>query len=280
MISLLMTVACSSSIALILKHNSEKKGEPLLLLAGNYLAAAIVSGFLFFTEEKLNYSLFSFVFGAVMGGLFLFSFFAFANAVQAAGTALATVSSRISVVVPVIFSILFFNEVPTLFHLTGIIFSIITIVLFYFSLKTIKGKVLSGKEYLFLFIVLIGIGLGDFGMKVFQNLSSGNEEPFYLFMIFSFAFIFTTIFLKINKIRFDKSTAKRGAVLGIPNIFSSYFLLGALAVLPGVIVYPVVNIGVILVTTFAARLIWKEDINRFGKIALASGLIAIFLLSL
>ena len=280
MISLLMTVICSSSIALILKHNSEKKGEPLLLLAGNYLAAAIVSGILLFTEETLHYSLFSFIFGAAMGGLFLFSFFAFANAVQAAGTALATVSSRISVVVPVIFSVIFFNEIPTIFHITGIIFSVVTIILFYFSLKTIKGRILSGKDYLYLFIVLMGIGVGDFGMKVFQNLSSGNEEPFYLFTIFSFAFIFTIIFIKIKKIKFQKATAIRGGVLGIPNIFSSYFLLGALAKLPGVIVYPSVNIGVILITSFAAWLIWKEDINSFGKIALVSGLTAILFLSL
>lgn len=280
MFSLLMTVICSSSIALIIKQNNEKKGSPLLLLAGNYLVASIVSGILFFTQERIQFSFSTFLFGAGMGGLFLFSFFAFTAAVEAAGTALATVSSRISVVVPVIFSIILFNEIPTLFHLTGIIFSIITIILFYFSLKTMKERILSGKDYFFLFIVLIGIGLGDFGLKVFQNLSDGKEEPFFLFMIFSFAFIYTVIVIKIQKIKFIKSSALRGGLLGIPNIFSSYFLLGALGELPGIIVYPAANIGIILLTTFGAWLIWKENINRFGKLALLSGLIAILFLSL
>ncbi|MBU2492215.1 MAG: EamA family transporter [Bacteroidetes bacterium] len=280
MISLLLTILCSSSIALIIKQNSEKKGEPLLLLAGNYLAAAIISGTLFILEDQSNYSIFSFLFGAVMGGLFLFSFFAFTKAVESAGTALATVSSRISVIIPVLLSILFFNEIPSIKNIAGIFLAIITIIFFYFSLKTMTGKTLLGKDYMYLFIVLIGIGLGDFGMKVFQNLSGRNEEPFFLFMIFSFAFIYTSVFLKLKNIRIESTTAMLGAILGIPNIFSSYFLLGALSVLPAIVVYPSVNIGVILVTTFGAYLIWKENINRFGKIALVTGLAAILFLSL
>lgn len=280
MISLLLTILCSSSIALIIKQNSEKKGEPLLLLAGNYLAAAIISGTLFILEDQSNYSIFSFLFGAVMGGIFLFSFFAFTKAVESAGTALATVSSRISVIIPVLLSILFFNEIPSIKNIAGIFLAIITIIFFYFSLKTMTGKTLLGKDYMYLFIVLIGIGLGDFGMKVFQNLSGRNEEPFFLFMIFSFAFIYTSVFLKLKNIRIESTTAMLGAILGIPNIFSSYFLLGALSVLPAIVVYPSVNIGVILVTTFGAYLIWKENINRFGKIALVTGLAAILFLSL
>lgn len=280
MISLLLTILCSSSIALIIKQNSEKKGEPLLLLAGNYLAAAIISGTLFILEDQSNYSIFSFLFGAVMGGLFLFSFFAFTKAVESAGTALATVSSRISVIIPVLLSILFFNEIPSIKNIAGIFLAIITIIFFYFSLKTMTGKTLLGKDYIYLFIVLIGIGLGDFGMKVFQNLSGRNEEPFFLFMIFSFAFIYTSVFLKLKNIRIERTTTMLGGMLGIPNIFSSYFLLGALSVLPAIVVYPSVNIGVILVTTFGAYLIWKENINRFGKIALVTGLAAILFLSL
>ena len=280
MISLLMTIVCTSSIALLIKHNSEKKGEPILLLAGNYFTAAVVSGVLLFFEEKINYSFSSFFFGAAIGGLFLFSFFAFTKAVEAAGTALATVSSRISVIIPVFLSIILFSETPSAFHIAGIVFAFITIIFFYFSLKTIKGKTLAGKDYFFLFTVLVGIGFGDFGMKLFQQLIGSSEEPFYLFMIFSFAFIFSAISMKIKNIKIDKSTALRGGILGIPNIFSSYFLLGALAKLPAIVVYPSMNIGVILVTTFGAYLIWKENINRFGKFALISGLIAILFLSL
>lgn len=40
------------------------------------------------------------------------------------------------------------------------------------------------------------------------------------------------------------------------------------------------NIGVIVITAVAAYLIWKEEINLHGKIALAFGIAAILLLKL
>ncbi len=39
--------------------------------------------------------------------------------------------------------------------------------------------------------------------------------------------------------------------------------------LPAIVVFPVMNIGVIVVTAVVAYLIWKEEINLYGKIAIA-----------
>ena len=67
--------------------------------------------------------------------------------------------------------------------------------------------------------------------------------------------------------------------MGVPNNFSTFFLLGALTQLQAIIVYPVTNIGIIVLTTLGAAIIWKERLNIFGKWALIVGIIAIFLLS-
>jgi len=40
---LLLTILCSTSIALILKYSDIKKEEPIILLAGNYLVATVIS---------------------------------------------------------------------------------------------------------------------------------------------------------------------------------------------------------------------------------------------
>jgi drug/metabolite transporter (DMT)-like permease len=69
-------------------------------------------------------------------------------------------------------------------------------------------------------------------------------------------------------------------VLGVPNVFSTIFLLAALSLLPAILVYPFMNVGIILFTTVGAFLIWKEKLNRWGVLALASGLLAILFLSL
>jgi drug/metabolite transporter (DMT)-like permease len=211
--------------------------------------------------------------------LFVLAFFAFAKAVSVAGTAMAAVSSRLSVIVPILLSIVFFDEKPSLWQLLGFIFTLITILLFYQSLKVNEKKPGHIRDYVYLLGVLTGIGINDFFMKVFQHWRGETEKPFFLFTIFFFAFLYTFGYVQLKKISIDRNTALLGGVLGIPNIFSSYFLLSALAVLPGIIVYPVTNIGIILLTAVAAALLWKERLNRQGLFALISGILAIILLT-
>jgi hypothetical protein len=70
-----------------------------------------------------------------------------------------------------------------------------------------------------------------------------------------------------------------GFALGVPNVLTTIFLLGALAVLPAIVVFPFMNVGIILLTTVLAFLIWHEKLNRWGVLALAAGLLAILFLS-
>jgi len=277
---LLLTILCSTSIALMLKHNNSRKGNEIVLLAGNYFIAALISGIMILLNPDCVFSIYSLIFGFVLGSCFVVSFFVFAKAVNSAGTALATVSSRLSVVIPLFLSIIVYSETPGLYQYIGISFTLLTIFLFYKSLKSVKGKKLRSTDYIYLILVLIGIGINDFCMKVFSEWRPQNEEPWFILSIFLSAFIYSSAYLLFRRIKFEKKTAFRGAFLGVPNVFSSVFLLFALAVVPAFIVYPAVNIGIILLTSILALIIWKEKLNKFGIAALITGSSAIILLGL
>ena len=279
MLPLFLTILCSTSIALILKHSDTKQGEPIVLLAGNYLTASVIGLFLMLFNDT-SYSIETFVFGALLGLLFVASFFAFARAVAATGTALATISSRLSVIIPIVFSIIFFNEQPSTLKLFGFLFTGITFVFFYFSLlKQNNSSTEKGKYFLLLF-VLISIGINDFSMKIFKDTRPETDEPFFVFIIFFFAFIYSSLFIVLKKIRIDKTTFFTGLGLGVPNVFSTIFLLAALSQLPAIFVYPSINIGIILFTAIGAYAFWREEMNKSGIAALISGVIAILLLSI
>ena len=279
MLPLFLTILCSTSIALILKHSDTKQGEPIVLLAGNYLTASVI-GLLLMLLKDTSYSVETFIFGALLGFLFVASFFAFAKAVAAAGTALATISSRLSVIIPIVFSIIFFDEQPSTLKLIGFLFTGITFVFFYFSLlKQNNSSTEKGKYFLLLF-VLISIGINDFSMKVFKDTRPETDEPFFVFIIFFFAFIYSSLFILLKKIRIDKTIFITGVGLGVPNVFSTIFLLAALSQLPAIFVYPSINIGIILFTAIGAYVLWREGMNKFGIAALISGVIAILLLSI
>lgn len=278
MIALLLTVLCSSSIALILKYNDTRDGNPLLLLAGNYFIAAIISFGFILADLNATVSIETFIFGVLLAFLFVASFFAFAKAVGAAGTALATVSSRLSVIVPLLLSIVIYQEEPTVYQFVGIFLAFITIILFYFSLRNESSKKLRFIDYFYLIAVLVGIGLNDFCMKVFQQWRPEVEKSYFIFIIFSAATIYTTFVIFIKQIPLKSIVLIRGGILGVPNMFSTFFILLALAQLPAIVVYPMTNIGIILLTALGAWIIWREKLNMYGKWALVSGIIAILFL--
>jgi len=280
MIALILTIVCSTSIALILKYNDARDGNPLLLLSGNYLIAALISFFYVLTDANATISAKTVVFGIFLAMLFVFAFFAFAKAVSAAGTALATVSSRLSVIVPLLLSIVIYGEKPSFYQLTGMIIAIFTIILFYFSLKSDGSKTLHIIDYFYLLAVLFGIGLNDFAMKIFQQWRPAAEKSYFMMIIFSASTIYTFTILLFKRIPLERIVLIRGGVLGVPNMFSTFFILLALAQLPAIVVYPVTNIGIILLTTIGAAVIWKEKLNLYGKLALISGIIAIIFLGL
>ena len=243
------------------------------------MASIISLIILLFNADKV-FSVHTLFFGLGLGLIFVVSFFAFAKAIGYAGTGLATTSSRLSVIIPILLSIIIYNEVPNEFHLVGFAFTIITFILFYFSVRGNHKDGESLLKYLFLIVVFIGIGINDFSMKVFKSWRPEQEQSFFVFIIFSSAFVYSSIYIISKKIKITSNTAYWGMALGLPNVFSTIFLLGALALLPAIIVYPLINVGIIIFTTLLAYLIWKEKLNRWGILALTSGILAILFLSL
>ncbi len=279
MFPLLLTILCSTSIALILKYSDTRKGNPVLLLCGNYFTAAVISLILIVSEKDLGSSTGTFLFGAGLGLLFFIGFFVFAIAISKAGVSLSAVSSRLSVIIPVGLSVIIYNENPSMFQSAGIILALITILLFYFSIRKFSSGSFNKSDYLYLILLLAAIGINDFCFKIFQNWRPAGEKNFFIFIIFSFAFIYSLAYVLFKKIRMNYRTLSTGLLLGIPNVFSSYFMIDALNTLPAVIVYPAINIGIIVLTTFAAFLIWKEKLNVYGWWAMGFGISAIYLLS-
>ena len=280
MIFLILAIICSTSLGLILKHGRVKNSNTVLLINANYLTASTIAFAFVIFKYGFNFSFQSLFFGLALGFLFVSTFILFSKSISLAGTALATVSARLSILIPVVLSIIFFSESPNLKMLFGFVLALITLYLFYLSLKNHNAHLEAGNKYLYLFLLLVGIGFVDFAMKLFEHNFPKDEKGLFVFTIFGSAFIYTSTYLKVKNIKFDAGTYQLGLLLGIPNVLAIHFLLAALGELPAIIVFPIQNIGVIVLTAIAAYIFWKEQINLYGKIALAVGIAAILLLKL
>lgn len=280
MIFLLLTILCSSSLALILKHGNVKKSHAAVLINANYIVASLASLVILLTKGGFHFSADVILFGCIVGSLFAITFFLYSKAVGLAGTALATVSARLSVIIPVILSIIVFAESPDLKMMLGFLLTLVTFYLFYLSLRNDKNSTNTFIKYLFLAGLLLGIGVNDFALKLFEANYSVEQKGTFVFFIFFSAYVYTLIYLLVKKIQFEKHAFGLGLVLGVPNVLATHFLLIALSQLPAIVVFPVLNIGVILVTALSAYIIWREKLNSYGIAALIVGIGAILLLKL
>ena len=72
-----------------------------------------------------------------------------------------------------------------------------------------------------------------------------------------------------------------GAGLGIINYFSLFLVLKALTAFDnnGAVFYPIYNVGIIMMSSFAAMLLFSERLSKTNFIGLALSVLALFLLS-
>jgi multidrug transporter EmrE-like cation transporter len=71
-----------------------------------------------------------------------------------------------------------------------------------------------------------------------------------------------------------------GFLVGIPNFYSSKFILRALEVLDGVIIYPSFSVGTLLVVTIAGIIFFHERLRKLQWIAVALIIVALVLLNI
>ncbi|WP_018621137.1 hypothetical protein [Spirosoma luteum] len=84
-----------------------------------------------------------------------------------------------------------------------------------------------------------------------------------------------------GKEQFDRKSLAGAVTLGVPNFLSFYTLLLALTAFAGngAFVYPLYNIGVILLAALLAALFFREHLSSANKIGLALAVVAIGLIS-
>ena len=181
---------------------------------------------------------------------------------------------KMSLVIPVIAALLFQRNINlSIFNYIGILLALIAIFLTF--KKTKNSKILKNSC-----ISFFGAGILDSFLDYIRekHLESINDFNLFIILIFFIAFFtgFVIIIFNRNKISFKNIIG--GVLLGIPNYFSIYFVLLSLESLGGAVVFPVLNIGVVLISTIISYLFYKENLNKGNWFGIVLACVSIFLL--
>lgn len=282
---LIIAILCSASLAVILKIFRRQEGNPYGLLLGNYLTCVVLA-FIMMPKGKALFSIdkVTWMCGIIAGVLFVAGLVGMQRSVRKNGAILTSAFSKLGLIIPLLLSILFFEESARLIQLPGILMVFAAFILISFdSNGTLSEQ--TGRVYpLLLLLVLLFCGGGDAMAKVFQEVGQRGMDGAYFLILFSMAAVLTFCLLLLEK----KASGRKliwkefaaGILVGIPNYYSSWFLLKALTGLPAFVVYPCFSAGTLLVVTLIAVPVFQERPGRKTWIGLCLIAGALVLLNL
>ena len=285
MIFLLLSILFSTGLFVIFKYFGIYKIDVLKAIFVNYIVAFSM-GF-FFAERQIPISeiyLEPWFSGALfLGALFVSIFFVMAMTAQKNGVSVTSIAGKMSVVVPVIFGIMLYNESVTFLKIVGIIMALIAVYLS--SVKEEKSE----KNGILLLPILLFIGSGtiDTLLKYIQeNYVADEDVSIFSGSLFGIAGVFAFLILVIKTIKkrasFGYKNIIAGIILGVPNYYSIIFLIRALQNknFESSTLFTINNVAIVVVSTLVGLFFFKEKFSIKNKIGVAMAILGIILVTI
>jgi drug/metabolite transporter (DMT)-like permease len=282
MIYLLGSIILTSWLTLSFKLCEKYKLSIFQAIVFNYITC-VVTGSLFNNSFPINASNAAqpwFIWAMAMGVLFVSLFTIWGITTQKNGVAVATVANKLSLVIPVIVGIYVSHKFTTPLQTFGIVVALVAVVFTSNKPNTPKGNLLLPA------ILFIGSGILDAIINYVQAsyINATNQNDYLISGFFSAACIGTLILsyqLLVKKQVFSFKNVIAGIAIGVPNYFSIWCLVKYLQKSSwGAASLPVNNMGIVIFSTLAALVLFKEGLNLKNWIGIALALIAIFLIAL
>ncbi|MGM0408666.1 MAG: hypothetical protein ACQERU_11830 [Bacteroidota bacterium] len=292
MIFLVFSILSSAAIYVIFKYIDRFNIKTFDVIIINYIVAAILGLLLTNTQVDIFpiYKNNWFPYSVLIGVLFILMFVVIAKSSQFVGIAITTVSNKMSVIIPITFSILIDPlDVLTNLKTAGIILAILAVFLSVYR----KRKVEFDPRNIYLPIILfLGMGIVDSIVKYAQQYYVNDDVlPLFTVILFIMAAISGLVTKMLRKTSFKELLNPRvllwGIALGISNYGSLYFVIKALNYkdaignnIGGSIVFGINNLGVIALSVIIGLIVFKEKILTINWVGIIVSFIAIYILSI
>lgn len=286
MMDLALSILSSTLIFVVFKLFDVYKIQTLYAIIVNYVVACIVGLFIYEGPMKMGDAVESswFLGPIFLGVLFITIFNLMAKTAQVAGVSVASVATKMSLVVPVLFGVLFYQEHLSILQITGVILALAAVYLA--SLKE-KHITINRKDLVLPTLVFLGSGIIDTSIKYFEeNHLTSEEIPLFSSMIFGCAALTGFIFIGFKAfktpLRINLKNVLGGIALGIPNYFSIFFLIRALRsdILESAALFTLNNVAIVMFSTLLGILMFKERLSLKNWSGVALAVVSIILVAL
>ena len=219
------------------------------------------------------------LYGIIYGILLISAQWLYTISLKTGSAATCSMVYSFGFIIPTIASFIFFDDKITLLKIIGLCLAVFVILL----ISIYKDNKQESNKFI-IPLLLSTLSSGGLGVlqKVQQRSEVASEKPSFLFVAFLVAFIISLIFMLINIKQRKKINSNQlffaslcGFCFGSANIVNTTLA----GMLPGSILFPTQNIGVILLVTLLGFIIFKEKPKKNEILSFFIGIASIILLS-
>lgn len=286
MIFLLLSILASTLIFIIFKSFTKYNVNTFHAIIINY-AIACFTGVLNYDAPVSITNIINakwFLGALFLGFLFIFIFNVMALTAQRNGLSVASVASKMSVIIPIMFGLYAYNESANVLKVIGIILALVAVYLTSVKNKSIDFTI---KDLWLPLILFLGSGVLDTTLKYIETTHvAKNGIPIFSATIFFIAGCIGVITLGVksikSKVNFNYKSIIGGVVLGVVNYYSIYLLLKALQVdtYESSTIFTINNVAVVMLTTLLGLSFYKEKLYTKNWIGISLAIISIILVSI
>jgi drug/metabolite transporter (DMT)-like permease len=286
MIYLILAILFNSILTIIFRLFPKYRIDNLSAIVWNYIACfitgVVVSGGAVLNVYPPGESWFE---SAILLGIFfIIGFNIVAATVQTFGIGITAIMQKMSLIFVVLYAVIFIGEGASVLKIIGLVCALSSVVLINWPESGAKAR---RTGYLILLptatLLLSGIIDSAFLHISHKGIAHAGDINFVAYL-FLFAGLIGFVILGIRIVYTRKWPHLRdfvaGTILGIPNFFAVYFIMRMLDIgWEGSIVFPINNIGILIVSVCAGLIFFKEKLNLPKATGFALSVLSIIILA-
>lgn len=270
---LLLSIVFNAYLGVIFGYFHRYKIDTFQAIVFNYLTCVLTGSIVLggFPLNTTSTTLPWFPWALLMGVLFISVFNLVAFSSKKVGITITQTSNRLSMMIPVLVSVLAYGEGMSWLKGLGMLLAIVAVLLSSQGPRTSNTEPRGFRwEYLLPLLLFLGSGVIDTLTKFVERSYIRDTETANAYLIAGFGVagscglvLLVTQYLRGRR-RFKANNLLAGILLGVPNYFSIYFLIKALQSpsLSSSAIIPINNIGVLLVVGLFGLFVFREKLSK------------------
>lgn len=279
-LSLLLPMASLTCLNMVIRLSVGRSKTRWGVIAFNYLTGAVISLALVLSGGGFIASPFTLALGVVTGALYTGGMFLSMTTMGRSGASIAASVSQLSVVVPIAASVLVYGESLKGLQLLGVAVAVAALPFLAYK----KGDRNSPVDSSLIPLMVTMLAVQGFAQLSSKVLVAGGLEAersvFFLVVFTSATLLAAPLAIRVRDQVVFPRDAGFGVGLGAFNMLTNMSILLALRSVPASLFFPLNGSGGLMLTTFAAMLLFRERISGVNALGVALTLAAVVLINL